>query len=563
MSGTTISIGAQHFDKIRQNHFFYIDKTDFISQWWRAGADVTLITRPRRFGKTLLMSTIACFFSCARNDQETLFNGLKIWEDKDLRALAGSRPVISLSWSGIKRKTYRDSLELIFNRLFKLYESFRWLADSPRLSDAARDHFRQFSQSQLTEATAPHAISDLADALFRHYGVKPIILLDEYDTPLLQAWLEGYWEDMVDFMKALMDDTFKSNASIEKGLITGITRICKESIFSDLNTPLVITTTSEAFETSFGFTESEVFQAMDERGLSDRTAVRKWYDGFTFGKVANIYNPWSVTNYLFWQKFEKYWANTSDNALIAQQIQRGSRTLKLDFESLLQGEPIRTPLREEVTFKNLPNDRTAVWSLLLATGYLRTSKKEPDGTYELALTNYEVRSALEQLVKDWFMPDNDAYAAFLAALITGDLDAMNTEMSSLSAELFSTFDTGGKTAEKFYHGFVLGLLVSLKDRFTLRSNRESGFGRYDVMLVPNQPQKDRAYILEFKQTSSPTKAALERAVDEALQQIEEKDYAQDLIAQGIPPHRILKLGLAFSGKKVLIGTVHQQGPQAC
>lgn len=561
MSGTTISIGAQRFDKIRQNHFFYVDKTDFISEWWRTGADVTLITRPRRFGKTLLMSTVDCFFSCARNDQEALFNDLKIWEDKDLRPLAGSRPVISLNWSGIKRKTYRDSLELIFNRLFKLYESFRWLADSPRLSDAAREHFRRFSQSQLTEGTAPHAISDLADALFRHYGVKPILLLDEYDTPLLLAWLEGYWDDMADFMKALMVDTFKNCASIERGLITGITSICQGSIFSDLNNPLVITTTSDAFETSFGFTESEVFQAMDERGLSDRAAVRKWYDGFTFGKVSDIYNPWSVTNYLFWQKFEKYWTNTSDNALVGQQIHRGSRSLKLDFESLLQGEPIRTPLREEVTFKNLPSDRTAVWSLLLATGYLRTLKKEPDGTYELALTNFEVRSALEQLVKDWFIPNNDAYAAFLAALTTGDVDAMNTEMSSLSAELFSTFDTGGKSAEKFYHGFVLGLLVSLKDRFTLRSNRESGFGRYDVMLIPNEPQKDRAFIMEFKQTSSPTKAALERAVNEALQQIEEKDYARDLIAQGIPAQRILKLGLAFSGKKVLIGSASQPEPQ--
>ena len=545
-----IPIGEQDFEFLRTNDCFYVDKTDFIRDWWQRRSRVTVITRPRRFGKTLMIDTVACFFSNARNDQAALFGDLAVWKDAEMRSLAGTRPVINLTFSGVKGVTFQETKRLIAVVINNVFSEFRWLKDSPKLDATEREAIAEFSP-KADDVALKNSLRTLSQALHKHFGMRPILLLDEYDTPLQEAWVDGYWGDLVTFLQPLLNFTFKANKSLERGLLTGITRVSKESIFSDLNNPDVITTLTDKYQTAFGFTEAEVFDAMAEYGLTDRALVKKWYDGFCFGTVKDIYNPWSITNYLNRREFGAYWAKSSSNALVSKLVQTGKREIKEDFEDLLSGKSVAVAVVEEIAFNDLASQRGAVWSLLLASGYLRITSKREDGKYELALTNYEIETAFEDLIQAWFYSQNNSYYDdFIAAMLTGDLQLMNELMNDISESVFSCFDASAKEPEKFYHGFVLGLLVSLRDRFVITSNRESGYGRYDVMLDPRDPKRDFAYILEFKKADG---CSLDEAVKRALAQIEEKRYAAMLEARGIPPERVRRYGLAFEGKKVLIG----------
>lgn len=343
--------------------------------------------------------------------------------------------------------------------------------------------------------------------------------------------------------------------------MTGITRISKESIFSDLNNLEVITTTSGKYETAFGFTETEVWDALEEYGLSDRKQeIKAWYDGFTFGEVTDIYNPWSIINYLGKKKLAPYWVNTSSNRLAGNLLRESSKDRKQDFECLLRGDSIRVEIDEQIVCDQLSSKKNALWNLLLASGYLKVIREvfeEEAGEfyYELALTNKEVRIMFRNLIRDWFSED-DYYNDFIKALLLDDVEAMNTYMNKVTVSTFSYFDTGKKESEKeperFYHGFVLGLMVELADRYILTSNRESGFGRYDVMLEPRQ-KNDDAIILEFKVKNKKEKE-LSDTVKAALQQIDKQNYEASLTEKGIPKEHIRKYGFAFQGKKVLIGS---------
>ncbi len=545
-----IPIGEQDFEFLRTNDCFYVDKTDFIRDWWQRRSRVTVITRPRRFGKTLMIDTVACFFSNARNDQAALFGDLAVWKDAEMRSLAGTRPVINLTFSGVKGVTFQETKRLIAVVINNVFSEFRWLKDSPKLDATEREAIAEFSPKS-DDVALKNSLRTLSQALHKHFGLRPILLLDEYDTPLQEAWVDGYWGDLVTFLQPLLNFTFKANKSLERGLLTGITRVSKESIFSDLNNPDVITTLTDKYQTAFGFTEAEVFDAMEEYGLTDRALVKKWYDGFCFGTVKDIYNPWSITNYLNRREFGAYWAKSSSNALVSKLVQTGKREIKEDFEDLLSGKSVAVAVVEEIAFNDLASQRGAVWSLLLASGYLRIASKREDGKYELALTNYEIETAFEDLIQAWFYSQNNSYYDdFIAAMLSGDLQLMNELMNDISESVFSCFDASAKEPEKFYHGFVLGLLVSLRDRFVITSNRESGYGRYDVMLDPRDPKRDFAYILEFKKADG---CSLDEAVKRALAQIEEKCYASMLEARGIPSERVRRYGLAFEGKRVLIG----------
>ena len=560
-----VAIGLQDFGKIISNQCFYVDKTDFIREWWENGDDVTLITRPRRFGKTLNLSMLEQFFSVDYADRGEWFQGLSIWRDEKYRKLQGTYPVISLTFANVKERNYPDTKERICWLLADLYSRNRFLRDCDWMSETEREFFDSV-RGDMPETVAAMAIHKLCDFLCRYYGKKVIILLDEYDTPMQEAYVNGFWNELVGFTRNMFNSAFKTNLWLERAIMTGITRVSKESIFSDLNNLEVVTTTSDKYATSFGFTEKEVFDALDECGLSEeKEQVKRWYDGFIFGRHRDIYNPWSIINFLDKGKYAPYWANTSSNSLVGKLLREGNSELKEQFEKLLHGESIWSAIDEQIVYNRLNGNEEAVWSLLLTSGYLKVLSfesyqdawEDEKPVYELTLTNREVKIMFYNMVREWFSCVNSDYNDFIKALLQGDLKAMNAYMNRVALNTFSYFDTGqkpsGEEPERFYHGFVLGLIVDLQSRYIITSNRESGFGRYDVMLEPKDPGRDDAILLEFKVHDPEEEATLRDTVQEAHRQIETKQYGVQLMARGIPKEHIRSYGFAFQGKNVLIG----------
>lgn len=557
----TVGIGKQDFEKIITEDCFYVDKTRFIKEWWENKDEVTLITRPRRFGKTLNMSTLEKFFSVRYAGRGDLFEGLSIWTEEKYRRLQGTYPVIFLSFADVKETNFKDTREKICQLISMLYEEFRFLLDGDLLSGKEKNFFESVSAKMETYAAAL-SIKMLTGFLARYYRKRVILLLDEYDAPMQEAFVNGYWDELASFMRGLFNASFKANPYLERAVMTGITRVSRESIFSDLNNLVVITTTSGAYADSFGLTEEEVFRALEEYGLSgEKEKVRQWYDGFRFGKVSHIYNPWSVTNYLNTGELAPYWSNTSGNRLAGKLIQEGSADIKVKFEELLRGGILETTLDEQIVFDQLSQKESAIWSLLLACGYLKVEEhfmdpRTGEQRCRLALTNLEVGVMFGKMVHDWFSESEHSYNEFIRALLKGDLKAMNAYMNRVALATFSSFDTGKRPSEhaepeRFYHGFVLGLIVDLADRYAVTSNRESGFGRYDVMLEPLHADDD-AILMEFKVHDPEEEQTLEDTADSALAQIEEKRYDILLLQKGISAQRIRRYGFAFEGKKVLV-----------
>ena len=564
-----VDIGIQSFEKLRERNAFYVDKTDFIKDWWNNGANATLITRPRRFGKTLNLSMLECFFSNKYTGRDDLFKGLSVWNEDEFRKLQGTYPVIYLSFAKVKATDYASMEYAITRIIFDAYEQNRYLLKGDILGENEKKYFESIEPG-MEKKVAVDAINALTNFISRYYNRHVIILLDEYDTPMQEAWLAGYWDEAVNFFRSFFNATFKTNPYMLRGLITGITRISKESTFSDLNNLEVITTTSKKYAPYFGFTEEEVFQALDDTGFSgEKQGVKNWYDGFTFGSLTDIYNPWSISSFIGnGGVYKSYWTDTSSNALVNRLIREGSADIKQSFEKLLAGEHIIVPVDEQIIYNQLDEDENAIWSLLLAGGYLkvvsiddsRISDSLEEEKYELALTNHEVKRMFAKMIRGWFGGrSKSSYNEFIRALLEDNVKKMNTFMNKVALDTFSSFDSGRKPSEdtepeRFYHGFVLGMAVDLADRYQIRSNRESGYGRYDVMMEPFD-KKEKAFIFEFKVLDRDEEEHnLEETVASALAQIEEKKYEAELIADGILPENIRKYGFAFEGKKCLIGS---------
>ena len=560
--GYKISIGNQGFDNIREKKYFYIDKTAFIKEWWESGDNVTLITRPRRFGKTLNMSMLNCFFSNRYAGRSDLFEGLSVWEDEKYRQLQGTYPVIFLSFADVKADNIQDARTQVKMKVTELFNENKFLLDSGILVENEAEIFKRVSM-YMDDVLCTSAVNMMCLFMQKYYKKKVIILLDEYDTPMQEAYVHGYWDEFTLFMRSFFNATFKTNPYLERAVMTGITRVSKESIFSDLNNLNVVTTTSDEYCTCFGFTENEVYGSLDKFGLSDKKSeVKKWYDGFVFGSHRDIYNPWSITSYLDKRKLAPYWASTSSNGLVSRLIQTAHTDIKQLMEDLISGREIVVNFDEQIVFNQLDTDESAIWSLLVASGYLKPDNVEYRGEllepwYHLSITNLETRSMFSNMFKGWFRGSASNYNAFVSALVQGDVDAMNEYMNDVALTTISSFDVGthrsGKShPERFYHGFVLGLMVEQSENYEIRSNRESGFGRYDIMMIPKKNNLP-AIVIEFKVYNPRREQTLEDTVQTALKQIEEKSYDTELMARGIEKDRIRHYGFAFEGKRVLIG----------
>ena len=558
---TEISIGNQDFAAIIENNYFYVDKSLFIKRWWESADVVTLITRPRRFGKTLNLSMLDNFFSLKYKNGSSLFNKLSIWNHAEYRTLCNQYPVLFISFASVKGTSYETARQQIIQEIVSLYRNNSDIVSAPFMTDMDRKFWNMIDYD-MTDATASDSIKFLCEAMNKFYGKKVLIFLDEYDTPIQEAYIDGFWNEMTGFIRNLFNATFKTNQYMERAILTGITRISKESIFSDLNNLKVDTMTNSKYETDFGFTQKEVENALSAYGLgSTFSDVQSWYDGFKIGSCSDIYNPWSVTQYLDEGTLGNYWANTSENSLVEKLIREGSADVKKSMELLLDGDSVEALIDDEIVFNLIDKNESGIFSLLLAAGYLKINAPIDEvgvrKRYSVSLTNLEVRHTFEDMIKRWFEGDNTKYNDFIKALLLNDVKYMNRFMNEIALSTFSSFDVGKKPSsqsepERFYHGFVLGLMVDLRDRYIITSNGESGFGRYDVCLEPNDKTAP-AYVLEFKVHDPDEEKDLDATVANALRQIKEKEYDNKLISRGIPKKNIHHYGFAFEGKKVLIG----------
>lgn len=554
-----LGIGFQNFADFASKKKFYVDKTHFISEWARTSAKVSLITRPRRFGKTLLLSTVRAFFAPEYAKHPEYFEKLKVWKDTFCREQFGTIPTISVSFGSCKGRDYAHSIRGMMSSLESMYRMHEYLLGSEKLDDYDKAEFLEIKEALFhgEEGVVENSIHKLCSLVYQHYGRKPIILLDEYDTPLLEAYAGGYWDEMIETCRGLFHSTFKENEMFYRAIITGVTKVSKNSLFSDLNNIETYTVTDDEYSDCFGFTEQEVMDALKCQNMDRFQEVKAMYDGFIFGKHKDIYNPWSICNFLDRGQLISYWINTSSNKMIGDIIRRHPVRSKHEIEQLMAGNVVHKKINENLTFQYMDGDENSLWSLLLSIGYIKADhvvKYQEYTECDLSVTNLEVMSMFRNEILGMFENGQLYYNEFIKALLKHDTDEMDDVLLDITYSSMSYFDTGAssrRAPENFFHGLVLGLIVSLKDQYRIVSNRESGRGRYDIALYPLQPDGD-AFIMEFKVFDGRKEKSLEETAANALRQIEERQYEADLIAVGIRKERICKLGFAFEGKEVLV-----------
>lgn len=558
-------IGSENFRDYCNEKILYVDKTRFIKEWWESNEKVTLITRPRRFGKSLLFSTVEHFFSPLHSEVHSYFDNLYIMGQSDYKKIIGTYPVMRFSFAPYKMGRIEDLIGGIRFTLHNLYIDYRFMLDSESIDDNTKEIYMGYLDGEGDNSLIYifDAIQFLSRVMYISLGHGPIILIDEYDTPIQEAYLKGEWNDMADFCRSFFNAALKSNKYLERAILTGVTYIAKESFFSDMNNIYINTVTSDKYCDSFGFTEEEVSTILKCHDNDEMEKVKELYDGFTFGHCENIYNPWSIVCYLNEKLFKGYWIMSGGTSLASRAILNNGETVMDEIHRLMNNETIHKRFKESIMYQALDYEEEAIWALLLCSGLLTASNPIHDVGYlecDLRITNKETWYAYEEIINSWMSSVKFYRNLFCKYLINGDLENMNDYMNEITLEIISNFDVDSKPSkripERFYHGFVLGMLVELRNEYTIESNRESGLGRYDVMMIPKRDNLD-GIIIEFKVKNERKESTLEETADNALRQIEEKNYQQELISKGIDQKRIRKYGFAFEGKEVLIKTLRQ------
>ena len=547
-----IGIGESDFKGLRIRDNYYIDKTMYIKDIIDNESRVILITRPRRFGKTLNMSTLKYYFDCTKKDSKSLFEGLKILDQEEkYTSKLGYYPVIYITLKDVQDVNYDNMLLDMKTAVIDMYQEHRYLLDSDKIYPEEKARITDILFAREDEVTLKNSVKELSKYLNRYYDKPVILLVDEYDVPIQNAYVQGYYDEAVNFFRTFYGITFKDNPYLEKTVLTGVSRVAKESIFSGANNFDVYTVLNDEFSDDFGITEEEMNKIIKDFEIEDdKSEIKRWYDGYRIGNTEGIYNPWSILNYLKTRQLMQYWVNTSSNDLI-KLILKNSSTIKEKIERLLKDEEIEVPINLETVIVGIENNEDNIWGLMLGTGYLKVTEvvNLAEHIYKVKLPNYEIKLLFQQIINDWFrnkVIGNDL-KSILKDLITLNLKEFQMKFRVLVREMFSYMDVGENTAENFYHAFVLGMLVGLKDTYYVNSNRESGYGRYDIMLEPKD-KNGNSFIMEFKVLDDMEEKTIEDTIQSAKQQIEEKGYEANLKERGYT--NITKIVFAFKAKEV-------------
>ena len=546
-----IGIGISDFKNLRLRKNYFIDKSLYIKDIIDNQSGVILITRPRRFGKTLNMSMLRYYFDIKGKDNKELFKDLKIMEqDENYTSKLGYYPVIYLTLKDVNDRNFDNMLLALKTAMINMYKEHMYLLNSDKIYEFEKNKINDILNAREDEIVLKNAVKDLSEYLNRYYERPVILLVDEYDVPLQSAYIEGYYEEAIKFLKGFYNITFKDNQYLEKTVLTGVSRIAKESLFSGMNNFKVFTIMDNEFADDFGITTEEMEKVISDFDVKeDEEEIKKWYDGYKIGNVEGIYNPWSILNYLNKRELKPYWVNTSSNDLIKMTLKK-SNSIKEKMIKLLQGEAVEVKINLETIIVGIEEREENIWGLMLQTGYLKVEEVVDllGRRYKVKIPNYEIKSLFEEIIDTWFdnkVEGNDL-RSILEDLITLRLEDFERKFKKLVVEMFSFFDVGENTAENFYHAFVLGMLVGLKDKYFVKSNRESGYGRYDIMLEPKEKDKN-SFIIEFKITENMDEKTVKNTVEEAKKQIEEKKYEGELKEKGFT--NITKMVFAFKGKE--------------
>ena len=553
-----IALGESDFRSIIENNEYFVDKSLLIKEIFEDSSRIILIPRPRRFGKTLNLSMIRYFVERCDEDRRYLFNNLLIEKEQDIMKRQGIYPTIYLTFKDEKHDKFEDfQMKLaffvseIYKKHYYLYESLTFQVD--------KDYFDKIINKVSTKAELEMSLKNLSKYLYDYYGEKIIILIDEYDTPIQHSYFSGIYDDTIAFMRNFLSNTLKDNIYLEKALLTGILRVARESIFSGLNNLDVYSILKEGYSDKFGFTEVEIEKMLNDFNIvKEKDEFKRWYNGYLFGNTV-IYNPWSTLSYLKDKNeyFMPYWVNTSENKIIKTILAKGSDGLKKSFEELLKGNTIETTIDENIIMADIEANENNVWSFLLLSGYLKVVdkiRKEDEIYYKVAIPNVEVKHMYNKIIKDWASESyvSSEYNEMLKALINFDYEVFEEIFIDYVEKSLSYFDVSGEEPERVYHSFVLGMLVALNNTHYVLSNRESGYGRYDVMVIPKDITKP-GIIIEFKRARKNNKKTIEQLIEEAKKQIEDKKYETELLSRGITD--IKKLVIVFKGKEVFVNDV--------